>query len=529
MKNDVSCLVKLILAAAVLVPGLCGLASAISIEKCDLFEDYYIDFKDLEVVAENWLFDCLVEDCNDADIDDSNSVDFGDYALLADYWLETFPVARSSCDVVEDCHIDWEDLRVLLDNWLVDCTLEDCNGLDFNNNDRIDFVDFALFAHHFGSSADFDCLWGIVEERLDTTMNLLETDPIYIDANYPRSTDDDGKWKPKSKGTWGHWACGFLPGSLWHAYNYTGEQKWKDWAIDWTTPLENNRNRIKDHESGFVVYHSFGYGYHVTADANYIPIILDATESMLTRFDPNVGCIRSWNSYTFPVITDGLMMLEMVFWAVNNGGNPAWYDMAVSHANKTMENNVRPNGSHWQIVDYNPATGDVIGKYNKQGYDNDSTWSRGQAWGICGFTIAYRETDDPNYLETARKMADWFIDNLPDDYVPYWDFNAPGIPDEPKDTSASAIAATGLLELSELDPNQQRKDKYYTAASNILESLSSPEYLAEDPNMGILLHGTGRGNPTNSDPNTWEIDTSLIYGDHFFIEALLRKEGITIK
>jgi len=258
-------------------------------------------------------------------------------------------------------------------------------------------------------------------------------------------------------------------------------------------------------------------------------VTLDATESMLTRFDPDVGCIRSWSSYTFPVITDGMMMLEMVFWAAKNGGNPGWYDLAVSHANKTMQNNVRANGSSWQIVDYNPDTGTVIGKYNKQGYDNDSTWSRGQAWGICGFTIAYRETSDLNYLATARKMADWFINNLPDDYVTFWDFNAPNIPDEPKDTSASAIAATGLLELSELETNPQNAERYYNAACNILDSLSSPQYLAEDPNMGILLHGTGRGNPTNPDPNTWEIDTSMIYGDHFFIEALLRREGITIR
>jgi len=520
--------VRLILPVLITVPVICGSVSAISINESDLVVDHRIDNLDLKVLAENWLVDCTLNDCNGADIDDNNNVDFYDYDLLADYWLQAYPVARSACDVVQDCHIDWKDFSVFVDRWLADCCSVDCNGLDFNNNYTVDFVDFALFAQHFGSKPDFECLWGIVQQRLDTTMNALQTNPIYIDANYPRSTDANGEWKPKSKGTWGHWACGFLPGALWYVYKETGEQKWKDWAIDWTMPLENNRNRIKDHESGFIVYRSFGFDYFVTGDANCIPVILDATASMLTRFDADVGCIRSWNSYTYPVITDGMMMLDMVFWAVKNGGDPNWYDMAVSHANKTMQNNVRANGSCWQIVDYYPD-GTIKGKHNKQGYNDDSTWSRGQAWGIAGFAMAYRRTGDVNYLGISKKMADWFIDNLPPDYVPYWDFNAPNIPDEPKDTSAAAIAASGMLQLSELAPLQQDKEKYYDAACNILDSLASPAYLAAEPNMNILLHGTGRANPTSGTPDTWEIDCGLIYGDHFFIEALLRKEGIKIE
>jgi unsaturated chondroitin disaccharide hydrolase len=393
----------------------------------------------------------------------------------------------------------------------------------------VDFVDFALFAQHFGSKPDFECLWGIVEQRLDSTINVLETNPAYYDANYPRSTDDNGEWIPKAEG---HWGSGFWPGAMWYLYKETGEKKWKDRAIDWTMPLERHRTRTNDHESGFIVFRSFGFDYLITGDANCTDVILDATESLLTRFDPDVECIESWNSYrhrddtlyTYPVITDGMMMLEMVFWAAKNGGDAGWYDMAVSHANKVMQNNVRPNGSNWQIVAYDSDTGAVLNKMNKQGYDDDSTWSRGQAWGIAGFAIAYRETGDANYLDTSERMADWFIDNLPTDYVPYWDFNAPNIPNEYRDTSAAAIAASGMLELSELVSLQQDKEKYYNAACNILDSLSSPTYLAEDPNMGILLHGTANGTSP-----TGENDCSLIYGDHFFIEALLRKEGIKIK
>ncbi len=471
MKNDVSCLVKLVLIVGVLVPGLCGFARAVSVVKCDLFEDYRIDFKDVEVVAENWL---------------------------------------------------------------VDCSIDDCNGADLDGSDSVDLIDYSLFAEHWQTDPNFVRVWGIAQERLANSIDVLLTDPNYAgtDVNYPRSTDPNGKWKPKGLNAsgYGHWASGFWPGAMWFMYKETSDEKWRDWAEAWGEQLEANKNRTWDHEAGFIIYRSFGFGYHLTGEPEYKQIVLEACDTLVSsRYYPVVGCLRSWGSYHCPVITDGMMMLEMLFWGAKNGGNPGWYDVAVSHSTKTMQNNVRADGSVWQIVDYDPDTGAVIGKYNKQGYDNDSTWSRGQAWGICGFTIAYRETGEPNYLATARKMADWFIDNLPDDYVPYWDFNAPGIPDEPKDSSAAAIAATGLLELSELDPDQQHKEKYYTAADNILESLSSPEYLAAEPNMGILLHGTGRGNPTNTDPNTWEIDTSLIYGDHFFIEALLRREGITIK
>ena len=384
-------------------------------------------------------------------------------------------VSVVKCDLIEDDHIDWRDLSVIAGNWLADCTTYDCNGADLNDNNMVELADLALFARHWSADPDFVGVWKFIQQQLANSMYALINDPNYVDANYPRSTDENGKWKPRSKGTWGHWACGFWPGALWYLYKETSDQTWKQWAQGWTEPLENNRFRTHDHEAGFTVYRSFGFGYHITAEPGYKPVILDATESLLTRYNPTVGCIRSWNSYTFPVITDGMMMLEMVFWASKNGGDPNWYDMAVSHAVKTMQNNVRPNGSTWQIVDYNPGTGGVIGKYNKQGYSNDSTWSRGQAWGICGFTIAYRETNDPNFLETAKRVADYFIDNLPEDYVPYWDFNAPGIPDEPRDSSASAIAASGLLELSELVPAQQDKERYYNAACNILASLSSPD------------------------------------------------------
>ncbi len=377
----------------------------------------------------------------------------------------------------------------------------------------------------FTTETELTALWKLIEQRLAGSMNEFNSNPMYFDANYPRSTDLNGRWRPMSEG---HWASGFWPGSFWYLYQKTSDNIWRQRAESWTKPLERHRYRKNDHEAGFIIYRSCGLGYSLTADPGYKPVIMDATASLLTRFDPNVGCVRSWNSYHFPVIIDGIMMLEMVFWAAKNGGDPNWYDMAVTHSYKTLQNNVRTNGSVWQIVDYDPNTGDVIGKYNKQGYNNDSTWSRGQAWGIYGFTMAYRETNDSNFLETAKKVADYYIDNLPEDYVPYWDFNAPNIPNEVRDSSAAAIASSALLELSTLVPEQADKEKYYTSACDILDSLSSPAYLATDPNMSILLHGTGRANSEGGDPNDREIDCGLIYGDHFFIEALMRREEVTL-
>ncbi|OLD58487.1 MAG: hypothetical protein AUI33_17580 [Ignavibacteria bacterium 13_1_40CM_2_61_4] len=251
-------------------------------------------------------------------------------------------------------------------------------------------------------------------------------------------------------------------------------------------------------------------------------MVIQGARSLATRYSPIVGCTRSWNNRHFPVIIDNMMNLEILFWAARHGGDPAWYDMAVSHALKTRQNHVRADGSTYQVVDYDPNTGAVLAKETVQGYSTESTWSRGQALAVYGFTMTYRETGDTRFLDTARQVADYFVDHLPADRVPYWDFEAPNIPNEKKDSSAAAIAASGLLELSTLVPEGASRTRYREAAFQILESLCSPAYLAEGTtSSGILLHGVGN-KPSNS-----EVDVSLIYGDYYFIEALMRHEAIT--
>ena len=346
-------------------------------------------------------------------------------------------------------------------------------------------------------------------------------------TQYPRKNKKDGSWETATSY---YWVSGFFPGCLWYMYEWTSDPDWEDWARKWSAGLEEEKYDTTNHDLGFKIFCSFGNGYRLTKDSIYKEIILQASESLASRYNAKVGCIKSWNwnkdrvlennwkeDYKFPVIIDNMMNLELLFWASKNGGKKEWYDMAFNHALKTRENHIRTNGTTYHIVQYDSATGEVKRRHTHQGYSDESTWSRGQAWGIYGFTMTYRETKDARFLETAQNLANYFINNLPEDYIPYWDFNAPNIPDEEKDSSAGAIAASGLLELSKLSLDLELKKKYREIALNMLKSLSSSEYLSKGTNnRAILLHGVG-GRPMNN-----EVDVSLIYGDYYFIEGLLR-------
>ena len=259
--------------------------------------------------------------------------------------------------------------------------------------------------------------------------------------------------------------------------------------------LEGRKNDTSTHDVGFVIMSSFGNGFRLsTTDA------LPAGRPYHGRFagypyNVKVGCIRSWDggSSDFKVIIDNMMNLEILFWASKHGGSSAWYDMAVSHALRTMTEHVRADGSTYQVVNYDPKTGAVKAKSTNQGAGTESTWSRGQAWAIHGFTTAYRETGDQRFLDTARRTADYFIQHLPTDLVPYWDFEAPGIPNEPRDSSAGAVAAAGLLELGRLESDPARAATYIGAADAIVTSLSSSAYLSE---------GTGNRRSCSMAPRT---------------------------
>jgi unsaturated chondroitin disaccharide hydrolase len=332
-------------------------------------------------------------------------------------------------------------------------------------------------------------------------------------TNYPKRTNETGKWniiKPYS------WLAGFFPGCLWHMYRWTLDSTWKSLAEKWMVRLERQKNNIRDTDMGFLIFYSFGNGYRITQNETYKEVLLQAARSLAMRYNHIVKCMKSWGFYTFPVIIDHMMVLELLFWASKNGGESELYDIAKNQALRTMKDHVRSDGSTYQIVDYDPTTGEIIEKATKQGYSTESTWSRGQAWGLYGFTMTYRYTEEPLFLETAQKIANYYIDHLPEDYIPYWDFNAPNIPDEVKDVSAATVAAAGLLELVSFVAEGKDRRKYLNAACNTIGSLCS-SYMTKGTNRsGILLHAC------QSRPQDKDIDVSAINADYYFIEALMR-------
>lgn len=360
-----------------------------------------------------------------------------------------------------------------------------------------------------------------VEQRL-----LHAIDEIDEPDRYPKSTNrSTGRWTTSSSDSW---TSGFFPGQLWLVYEYTGNEALRTAAEAWTAGLDEEASRTDTHDVGFMILTSFGQAFRITGSASYQQTVLTAAASLDTRFDPDVGATQSWDrdEWEFPVIIDNMMNLELLFWGSRNTANPAqaatWFGHAVSHADVTAASHVRPDGSTYQLVDFDAGDGSILSRETVQGYGDETTWSRGQAWGLYGFTMVHRETGEPRFLAVARTLADWFVAHLPPDAVPYWDFQAPGIPNEPRDSSAAAIAASGLLELSQRVGDPVERERYFGAAEAILASLLSDAYLSDGvESSGILLHGTGNR------PRNREVDVSLIYGDYYFTEALLRYLDVT--
>jgi unsaturated chondroitin disaccharide hydrolase len=320
------------------------------------------------------------------------------------------------------------------------------------------------------------------------------------------------------------WTSGFFPGYLWLLYQGTGEARWQAAARQYTARLEPEKTNAGTHDMGFKLYTSFGTGYRLTQDAHYRAVLLEAARTLSTRFNPKVGAIRSWDHHrerwAFPVIIDNLLNLELLFAATRLSGDSSFYKIAVAHANTTLRNHFRPDYSSFHVVDYDSATGRVLQKTTHQGYADASAWARGQGWALYGYTMCYRETHNPAYLAQAEHVADFILHHphLPQDLVPYWDFNDPAIPRAPRDASAGAIIASGLLELSTYSTHGAT---YRHQASQLLDNLAK-KYTARPGTSGgfLLLHSTGH-QPAGS-----EIDAPIIYADYYFMEALLRRQTL---
>jgi unsaturated chondroitin disaccharide hydrolase len=319
------------------------------------------------------------------------------------------------------------------------------------------------------------------------------------------------------------WTVGFWPGILWYNYEYTKSKKNLEAARHYTEILEPLASLpAYDHDLGFQLFCSYGNGYRLTGEKKYKQVILNAADTLATLFNPKVGTILSWprelepNNWPHNTIIDNMMNLEMLYWASANGGDKELYNIATKHAETTMKYHFRDDGSNYHVAVYDTITGDFLKGVTHQGYADETMWARGQAWAIYGFTMVYRETKDKKFLRFAEKVTDIYLARLPEDYLPYWDFDAPNIPDEPKDASAASIVASALLELSHLEDDPAKAIQYNDAAVNMLISLSSDPYRSGDTNSAFLLRSVGHK------PNGSEVNVSVIYADYYYIEALIR-------
>jgi len=336
----------------------------------------------------------------------------------------------------------------------------------------------------------------------------------------PRNYDPKKDQLVTSNTKW--WCSGFYPGTLWMIYDATRDTVLKKEAENRLAILEKEKTYTGNHDLGFMMFCSFGNAYSVTNKPEYKDVIFTAASSLATRYRPSIQSIQSWDSsknFTCPVIIDNMMNLELLEWVSKNGGDARFAEIAVNHTNSTLKNHFRADNSSYHVLDYDLKSGTVARRVTHQGYSNESAWARGQAWGLYGFTVMYRFTKDKTYLDQANKIAAFILHhpNLPADKVPYWDFNAPGIPSEPRDASAAAITASAILELAQYVKGKVRKE-YVSTAEIIIQSLSSSNYRAELGTNGgfLLMHNTGHK------PGGSEIDVALTYADYYFIEALMR-------
>lgn len=323
------------------------------------------------------------------------------------------------------------------------------------------------------------------------------------------------------------WTSGFFPGSLWLLFDHTQDAQWKARAQSYTRMLTPLCSFREHHDLGFMLGCSFGNGYRLTRDPVYRAVLLEGARTLASRFDERVGLIRSWDfgPWTYPVIIDNLMNLELLSWAAREGGDERLRSIAISHADQTLANFFRDDGGCFHLVDFDPASGRVLKRQTVQGAADASTWSRGYAWGLYGFTMLFRETRRPAYLAQARRMARFVSEHprLPVDKVPYWDFDAPGIPSALRDSAAGAVMASALLELAALDDSTDAS-AHHALARQMLMTLCSPDFLAATGENGgfLLKHAVG------AKPMNIEVDVPLVYADYYFLEALLRyRRGTT--
>lgn len=385
-----------------------------------------------------------------------------------------------------------------------------CNPHNTTNTELLQKVDSALTIAKQQSIA-------MAKRLMDSTGQL------------PQSINNKGELVTCKSG-W--WVSGFYPGVLWYLYENDKDPQLEKYAREYTSRVEKEKYRTWDHDIGFIIYCSFGNGYRLTGDTNYLEVINTAAYSLTTRFDSTIGCTRSWDyaswnaQWQYPVIIDNMMNMELLMWSADKFENPYYQAVAEAHANTTMANHFRDDFSTYHVISYDTISGKPEKKNTAQGYSDSSAWARGQAWGLYGYSVMYRESEKDEYLKQATHIADFLVNHphLPEDGIPYWDYDAPDIPNALRDASAAAIMCSALLELSEY-VDSKKSEKYLQIAEKQLATLCSNEYLAVSGTNGnfILKHGVGHM------PNHSEIDVPLTYADYYFVESLIRYKKLKNK
>lgn len=368
-------------------------------------------------------------------------------------------------------------------------------------------------------------------ERIDNSIEqtrLLMAEALEVGMN-PRTIGKDGHthW---IKAAGFDWTEGFFPGTLWYLYELTGDVAFKNGAST-IQDYYASHTSASSHDLGFVFNCSFGAGYRITGDEYMRDVMIDAGNTLVDRFSPITGTILSWDTdrgwqatrgWDYAVIIDNMMNLEMLFELSQITGDPKYKDVAIAHANTTMKNHFRDDWSSFHVVDYDRTTGEVRHQHTAQGYAHESSWARGQAWGLYGYVTCYRYTQDPIYLEMAENIAKYIMTaaEIPADKVPYWDYHAPNIPNEPRDVSAATITASALIELESYVPEKG----YLQYATDVIDSVSTDAYTAAlgENSKFILMHSVG------SIPHGNEIDVPLNYADYYYVEALSRLKALGI-